>query len=157
MSLLSILGIVERVVDNVIPDADKRVELKLELAKLADQENQREHEQLIAQTEVNKVEAGHRSIFVAGWRPFVGWGCGAALIYNTMLAPLFNFGVADLGFLQTILLGMLGLAGARTFEKIKGVNNDVLPLTKEKKERKEVLGVPLPFNGPAPEKTPWEN
>lgn len=134
MGLLNILGIVERVVDNVIPDPDKKMELKLELAKLADAENARESQEALANSEVNKVEAGHRSIFVAGWRPFVGWGCGSALIYNTMLAPMLGLGVADLGFLQTILLGMLGISASRTFEKLKGVSNDVLPIRKPKPE-----------------------
>ena len=151
MGLLSILGIIERVVDNVVPDPDKRMELKLELAKLADAESAREHQQMIAQTEVNKAEAGHRSIFVAGWRPAIGWGCGAALVYNTLLAPMFGLGVADLGFLQTILLGMLGISASRTVEKIKGVTNDVLPIRKEvapnpaPAKKKKVLGVEWPF------------
>lgn len=134
MGLLSIIPIVGEILDKVVADPDKKLELKLELAKLADQEAARESQERIAQTEVNKVESGHRSIFVAGWRPFVGWGCGSALIYNTMIAPMFGLGVADLGFLQTILLGMLGISVSRTVEKIKGVTNDVLPIIKPKNE-----------------------
>lgn len=140
MALTALIPIVGELIDRVVPDADKKIELKLELAKLADAEAQREHEQLIEQTEVNKIEAGHRSIFVAGWRPAIGWGCGAALVYNTMVAPMFNLGQADLGFLQAILMGMLGLAGMRSFDKVKGVANDYLPLGK-----KEVLpSTPIP-------------
>jgi len=131
MGLLPIIDVLGKIVDNVIPDPDKKMEVKVELAKLADAEAARENQLLIAQTEVNKAEAGHSSIFVAGWRPAVGWGCGCALVYNTIIAPLTGAGVADLGFLQTILLGMLGIGGMRSLEKIKGVASDVLPLPKK--------------------------
>lgn len=141
MSILSILGLIERVVDNVIPDPEEKMKMKIELAKLADAESQREHEQLVAQSEVNKVEAGHRSIFVAGWRPAIGWGCGAALVYNTLIAPATGLGVADLGFLQTVLMGMLGLAGMRSFDKVKGTANDILPILKPKDN--ETVAQPL--------------
>jgi len=83
-----------------------------------------------AQLEVNKVEAGHTSLFVAGWRPFIGWTCGVALCYHFVLQPfltflLFSFGQPmdlpqfDMSTLTTILLGMLGLGGMRSFEKVK--------------------------------------
>jgi hypothetical protein len=157
MGLLPFLDVFTKVIDQVIPDADKKMELKLELAKLADAENARASQEAIAQSEVNKVEAGHRSIFVAGWRPAIGWGCGGALVYNTILAPLTGLGVADLGFLQTVLLAMLGISASRTVEKIQGVANDVLPMTKKQAEainaapaveaprKKKVLGVEWPF------------
>jgi hypothetical protein len=85
------------------------------------------------QIEVNRVEAGGASVFVAGWRPFVGWVCGSALAYSFIVQPFLAFAVGvfawklpplpvlDGGSLLTILCGMLGLAGARTFEKVKGV------------------------------------
>ena len=83
-----------------------------------------------AQMEVNKVEAGHTSIFVAGWRPFTGWICATALGYHFILQPLltfimYTFGnevvlpTFDMGTLTTVLLGMLGLGGMRSFEKVK--------------------------------------
>jgi len=87
----------------------------------------------MSQVEVNKAEASHRSIFVAGWRPFIGWTCGVALAYHFILAPLIIFGVAwygaeipeipafDMDSLMTVLLGMLGLGGMRSFEKAKGL------------------------------------
>ncbi|WP_051605569.1 3TM-type holin [Sediminibacter sp. Hel_I_10] len=73
------------------------------------------------QVELNKVEANHKSIFVAGWRPFIGWVCGSALAYNFILQPLLEFvlsasGVTvsppelEIGQLITIVLGMLGMA-----------------------------------------------
>ena len=83
-----------------------------------------------AQMEVNKVEAGHTSMFVAGWRPFTGWICASALAYHYIIQPLltfilYSFGnevvlpTFDMGTLTTVLLGMLGLGGMRSFEKVK--------------------------------------
>lgn len=83
------------------------------------------------QNTVNEVEAAHRSIFVAGWRPFIGWVCGLAFAYHFILQPMLSFFMAALGktfpvpsfdvaTLTTVLMGMLGLGGLRTYEKIKG-------------------------------------
>jgi hypothetical protein len=83
-----------------------------------------------AQLEVNKVESGHTSMFVAGWRPFVGWTCGIALCYHFVLQPFlvflcYSFGyqvelpVFDMQTLTTILMGMLGLGTLRSYEKVK--------------------------------------
>ena len=78
------------------------------------------------QSEINKMEAQHRSIFVAGWRPFIGWICGIALAYNFIIRDVIAWASPDImppaiqmDQLITILLGMLGLGGLRTFEKIK--------------------------------------
>lgn len=79
------------------------------------------------QTKINEIEAGHRTVFVAGWRPFIGWVCGIALAYNFVIRDLFIWitKTADappalqMEHLMTVLLGMLGLGGLRTFEKVK--------------------------------------
>jgi len=78
------------------------------------------------QSEINKMEAQHRSVFVAGWRPFIGWICGVALLYNFIIRDVIAWLSPDaippaiqMDQLITILLGMLGLGGLRTFEKIK--------------------------------------
>lgn len=78
------------------------------------------------QSEINKMEAQHRSVFVAGWRPFIGWICGVALFYNFIIrdviawvSPMAMPPAIQMDQLITILLGMLGLGGLRTFEKIK--------------------------------------
>jgi hypothetical protein len=74
-------------------------------------------------------------MFVAGWRPFVGWVCGVSLLYHFLLSPLmvFIFTIAgtevilpafEFSQLSSILMGMLGLGGLRTFEKMKGVNRE---------------------------------
>ena len=78
------------------------------------------------QSEINKMEAQHRSVFVAGWRPFIGWICGLALAYNFIIRDVIAWVSPDvmppaiqMDQLITILLGMLGFGGLRTFEKIK--------------------------------------
>ena len=83
------------------------------------------------QTKINEIEAKHRSVFVAGWRPFVGWVCGVALAYNFIIRDLFIWALQpeevppalQMEHLMTVLMGMLGLGGLRTFEKIKRISN----------------------------------
>lgn len=86
----------------------------------------------IAQVELNKVEAQHRSWFVAGWRPFIGWVCGLSLLYNFIIRDITAWAMCmynntltpppelAMEHLLTVLLGMLGLGGMRTYEKLKG-------------------------------------
>lgn len=125
--ILDILNVVSTVVDRVIPDPKDKIELQEKLAEIADREAQRDHDAEMGQIEVDKVEAANPSVFVAGWRPAVGWTCAAGFAYSTVVAPLFHFGLPDLTFLSTILLGMLGLnGGMRTLEKIKGVATEVV-------------------------------
>tara|TARA_R100001143_G_scaffold58228_1_gene56006 strand:- start:1244 stop:1651 length:408 start_codon:yes stop_codon:yes gene_type:complete len=87
----------------------------------------------LAQLDINKAEGQHRSMFVAGWRPFIGWTCGVALAYTYVLQPILVFILAQSGYLvqlpvmdlsvmMPVLLGMLGLGGLRSFEKFKGVS-----------------------------------
>lgn len=88
-----------------------------------------------AQTSVNAVEAASRNLFEAGWRPFIGWTCGAAMVYNFVLWPLLTWASAafwhlpkaelppplDWSTMSPVLLGMLGLGTMRTVERIQGV------------------------------------
>jgi hypothetical protein len=111
-------------------DKEKRAEAEREIeAKLADSLAKLD----LVQAETNKVEAGHRSLFVAGWRPFIGWSCGFALAYTYVLQPILTFGLAQAGFLidlpavnlgemMPVLMGLLGLGGLRSWEKVKGVS-----------------------------------
>jgi len=78
------------------------------------------------QAEINKVEAQHRSLFVSGWRPSLGWVCSLAFAYHFVAFPIIktiypevDFPVLETEPLFTVLLGMLGLGGMRTFEKLK--------------------------------------
>ena len=82
------------------------------------------------QTKIIEAEAQHRSVFVAGWRPFIGWVCGIALAYNFVLRDFIIFVVGEdavppalqMDHLMTVLMGMLGLGAFRTYEKIKNVS-----------------------------------
>lgn len=85
-----------------------------------------------SQMDVNKVEAANPSVFVSGWRPAIGWICGAGCAWNWVGLPIAKLGLdiaghpislspADLGEMMPILLGMLGLGGLRTLEKINNV------------------------------------
>lgn len=149
-----ILGAVDGILDKFIPDKAEKLRVQIELAKLGDVANERLHQEMMAQTEVNKVEASHRSIFVAGWRPFIGWGCGAALIYNTLVAPLLGTGQADLGFLQVILMGMLGIGAMRSYDKKQGTSDDVLPVFVKKEKAPEAVKPREPIDL-LPENVPW--
>ena len=128
--LQALIGPVTGLLDKFIPDADEKARLAHEIATMSER-----HAQELAkgQLEINKAEAAHKSMFVAGWRPFVGWTCGVALAWHFVGQPLVVFGIAVFGVetpelpafemesLLTVLLGMLGLGGLRTFEKTKNI------------------------------------
>lgn len=124
---------VTEIIGKVVQDKDQAAKLAHEIATMAEKQM---HEQTMGQLEVNKSEAAHRSIFVAGWRPFIGWVCGVALAYHFIFAPMLAFILVafnvtglhpsdlprfDMDSLMTVLLGMLGLGGLRSFEKYKGL------------------------------------
>ena len=86
-----------------------------------------------AQTDINKVEAANESTFVSGWRPAIGWICGAACGWNWIGLPTAKLvltltghpvalSAADLSEMMPVLMGMLGLGGLHTFERVKGVS-----------------------------------
>lgn len=85
----------------------------------------------LAQAEINKIDAQSGSVFRGGWRPAIGWICAAGLLYEYLLWPFFNWGSAnwkwitpphlDMATMMPLLLGLLGIAGMRTFEKVKGL------------------------------------
>jgi len=124
-----IAGTVEAVasgLDGLFTSDDERLTHKEVMERLKQQPAQ-------AQMAVNAVEARHRSIFVAGWRPFVGWVCGIALAYQYIMHPILSWIVTitvdvpvyppeiDLSTMMPVLLGMLGLGALRTAEKVKKV------------------------------------
>ena len=117
------------VIDRVIPGkaaaATAKLDLEADLLRMAQESN-------LAQIEVNKAEAASGNMFVAGWRPFIGWTCGGALAYQFVLSPLVVWGAAVAGhpipqppplddMLWELMFGMLGMAGLRTFEKSRGL------------------------------------
>ena len=80
------------------------------------------------QTEINKIEAGHRSIFVAGWRPAIGWICALALAWGWILAPILQFIYPNktmpaiaVGEAISLVMAMLGMGALRTYEKRSGL------------------------------------
>jgi hypothetical protein len=120
-------------VRKVIPDADKRMDIEVQLAQLSDAAEARETALLAAQVGVNRQEAASGNIFIAGWRPFIGWTCGTALAYTWIVAPVAKtlFHLAELPIIQPdqiypIVLAMLGIGGMRTYEKVRGVATGVL-------------------------------
>ena len=118
--------------DKFIEDKDKKNAIAFELSTMAEKHAQ---ELAKAQIEVNKTEAAHRSLFVSGWRPAVGWTCCLGLASNYLLIPMANFALAladsaiqvpvlDISTMMPVLMGMLGLGALRTTEKVKGVNRN---------------------------------
>ena len=128
--LPSLLPVVGDVLDRFFPNKEERAKAEREIeAKLTAHLASID----LAQLEVNKQEAAHRSLFIAGWRPFIGWTCGLALFYTYLVQPMATFVLAqtgeliqlpqvDLSMMMPVLLGMLGLGGLRSFEKYKGVS-----------------------------------
>ena len=126
----ALIGPIANLASSWMESKVEKVKLAHEVATMAES-----HAQELAkgQLEINKAEATHKSIFVAGWRPFIGWTCGVALCWHFVLAPITIFlcaylGVVipelptfDMGSLMTVLMGMLGLGGLRTYEKQKGL------------------------------------
>ena len=132
MSIVAnLIGPVTGLLDKFVEDKDQKAKLAHELATMADTHAQ---QLALAQVQVNLEEAQSSSVFKGGWRPFVGWVCGIALLYHFIFTPCILFGGALLGInipplpafdmssLLTVLMGMLGLGGLRTFEKTKGVS-----------------------------------
>jgi hypothetical protein len=127
--LPTLLPALTEVLDRVIPDQAAAAKAKLEMeARLLEAATA----QAAQQTEINKIEAAHQSIFVSGWRPYIGWVCGMAIAWAFLLAPMLTWLLPLTGvvaavpplqteFLLELVFAMLGLGGLRTFEKLKGV------------------------------------
>lgn len=137
--ITAVLDLGGKLIDHFFPDPTQAQEAKLKLLEL---QQSGDLAQMTGQLEINKAEAGSSSLFVAGWRPFVGWMCGVSLglvyipkalflscfwgyqAYATIKGghvelPAFpDLGVTDL---LGLLGAMLGLGGMRTFEKFQGV------------------------------------
>lgn len=123
-----VIEVADKVLGKFIPDKNLKMKLQKEMTMAF-------HDANLAQIQLNKQEAAHKNIFVAGWRPFVGWTCGIALAYHFVLSPIIEtiliaFGIAtdlpsfEFSQLSSILMGMLGLGGLRTYEKMKGVSRE---------------------------------
>lgn len=131
MSLVnSLIGPVSGLLDKVIEDKDQKAKLAHEIATMSDKHAQ---ELALAQIGVNAAEAASGSLFKGGWRPCVGWVCAIAFFYHFVGQPIIIFIVAltgaeipelpefDMATLLTVLGGMLGIGGLRTYEKKQGI------------------------------------
>ena len=130
--LQQLIAPVTGLLDKFIEDKDKKNALAHEIATMAERHAQ---ELAKAQIEVNKQEASHKSLFVSGWRPAVGWVCCVGMASNFLVIPMANFALAlvesevvipvlQLSEMMPVLLGMLGLGSMRSAEKFKGVQRD---------------------------------
>ena len=128
----SLVAPVSGLLDKFIEDKDQRALLAHEIATLAEKQAQ---EQIVGQIKTNQIEAAHQSMFVAGWRPAVGWVCALAMLLNFILIPFINLGLEfaglephldliDMETMLPVLFSMIGLGGMRTAEKIKGVQRE---------------------------------
>jgi hypothetical protein len=128
--LSKLIGPVTGLLDKFIEDKDQRAALAHEIATMSERHAQ---ELALSQIEVNKAEAASGSIFKGGWRPAIGWVCASAFAYHFVLQPVIVFIVLaagvelpplpefDMASLMTVMMGMLGLGGLRTYEKQKGI------------------------------------
>jgi len=131
------LGVIGKIIDRVIPDKEAQDKAKLALLEM---QQKGELAQLdaalksdLGQMDINKQEAASSSLFVAGWRPMVGWVCAGSLAYSFILLPMLRAILAawkpgltipsiDMSDLWPLMMGMLGLGGMRSWEKAKGVS-----------------------------------
>ena len=120
-----IFEIGKTIIERFFPDPEKKREAEMELVRMA---AAGELQQVVAQLEINAREASHPSIFVAGWRPAVGWVCVAAMAFQYLARPLliaYNVAPGDMPGLDdnlwAILTGILGIGGLRSLEKLQKV------------------------------------
>lgn len=137
MSWAALIPIIGSVLDKVIPDATQASDAKLKLLELVQKGEltvlNAEVELAKGQMAINVEDAKSNDIFRGGWRPAAGWVCVAGLFYQVLLQPILPWVVQlfavqplpplpliDNETLFTLLMGMLGLGGFRTFERVKG-------------------------------------
>jgi hypothetical protein len=135
----SIFELGQSVIERIWPDANKRAEEMRKLEEIkqkGDLAGLSAYVQLMSgQIKTNQIEAAHKSLFVAGWRPFIGWTCGVAIAWSFIGHPLvesfllwkgieLNLPVVDTNNLFELVMAMLGVGGLRTWEKIKGVSRE---------------------------------
>lgn len=132
-----IFDLAGKVFDKLFPNPEEKAKAQYELFKLqqegAFKELEAELQMAQGQMDINKAEAESPDFFRGGWRPFIGWVCGLGLAYQFIFRPLLTFTLMvaetkvqalpalEMETLMTLLLGMLGLGGLRTAEKLKGV------------------------------------
>lgn len=136
MNLLGLGGIIEsvgKIAGDLITTDKEKMQMEIENRRLDLEEKKIDQAVNLAQIGVNREEAKSSNLFVSGWRPGIGWVCGFALFYATILEPIArfvarvvynytgDFPIIDTQLTLQILFGLLGIAGMRTYEKTKGV------------------------------------
>ena len=127
--LEAVLGLATSLIDRIFPDPAQKASAQLELLKL---QQSGELAQITGQLDINKIEAANVNLFVSGWRPAIGWVCALALAYQYLVRPLAGTIAMMTGHtlpplpglddnLWQLMMGMLGMGGLRTFEKVQGV------------------------------------
>jgi len=120
--LQALIGPVTGLLDKFIEDKDQKNALAHEIATMSERAAS---ENAIAQIELNKAEAQSGSLFIGGWRPFVGWTCGVGLAYNVIISQIldiwFEVPTVDSSLLTPVLMGMLGMGAMRSYEKKNSV------------------------------------
>lgn len=123
--LPNILGIIDKTLPDKAQAALAKQKIELELVTAANEVNK-------AQAEINKTEAAHRSIWVSGWRPAIGWTCSLGVFWAFLGNPLATWIAVVMGvphfllpeipmdMLFELVMAMLGLAGLRSFDKMRG-------------------------------------
>ena len=137
--LTAAFNIGKTIIERVWPNPKDQAEQLLQLAEIKQRgdlaELNAKVQEIGGQLKVNAVEASHKSVFIAGWRPFVGWVGGVSLAYVGVLEPILrfiatmfgytgDFPIIETGGTITILMGMLGIGGMRSYDKSKGTQTD---------------------------------
>jgi hypothetical protein len=135
-----IVGSVGKIADDLFTSDEERLKADIQAMEIGLRAAVVDADLIKGQQEINKVEAAHHSVFVAGWRPAIGWVGVTALAYQYIVYPLLTWAwallqangyvpsnltpppILDFEALMILMTGILGIAGARTFEKVRGVN-----------------------------------
>lgn len=129
IAVSALIEVGSKLLDRLFPDPAQADAAKLELLKM---QQSGELAQMTGQMKINEVEASSSSVFTSGWRPFIGWVCGAGCAWNWIVLPVVQFvflalghplpvDQADLSEMLPVLIGMLGLGTLRTYERNKGL------------------------------------
>lgn len=127
-AIIPLLSFGKELLDKFIPDPQEKAKAELELLRMTQDGDLKK---VLGQLEINAKEAQHASVFVSGWRPYVGWICGTGLAYAAIFHNLLEWLASIQGWplppalnneiLLYVLGGLLGIGGLRTYEKTKGI------------------------------------
>jgi hypothetical protein len=127
-----VLSLGEKLIDKLIPDPKAKADA---IQKLAELEQSGDLAVIAGQVEINKIEAASSKMFIAGWRPYIGWVLGTGLAVMLVVGPMMAWGSALAGrpieqpkmpteVIMALTTSLLGLSGMRSWEKFKGVESN---------------------------------